>query len=341
MNISSRTRLGSAQIILLALLSLAIAPFSSAATLKIATLSPEGSAWMKVLRKHGKAIEERTGGAVKMKFYPGGVMGDDKAVLRKMRVGQLHGAVITSGGLVQTYPDISLYNLPMMFRNNDEVDHVRAVLDEQLMQGLRKNKFVGFGFAEVGFAYPMTQSPTASVEQMRQRKVWTPDNDIGSLRGFEAFDISPIPLPISDVLAGLQTGLVDSIASPPIGTIALQWHTQVQYGLDLPLIYVYGLFTMAERPFKKLSAEHQRIVDEEMRAAVSTADRDARRDHLGAKAALGKQGIQWQQPSSKELGEWLTLAAEARSRLVDSGYVTSAMYQRAEQLLSEFRAASD
>ena len=180
------------------------APASFAATLKIATLSPEGSGWMKVLRKHGKSIEQRTDGAVKMKFYPGGVMGDDKAVLRKMRVGQLHGAVITAGGLVQNYPDISLYNLPLLFRNDAEIDYVRRALDKPLMQGLREKKFVGFGFAEVGFAYPMTQVPVASVEEMRQRKVWTPDNDIGSLRGFEAFGISPIPLPISDVLAAYK-----------------------------------------------------------------------------------------------------------------------------------------
>jgi len=323
------------------LLSLVCAPLSMAATLKIATLSPEGSGWMKVLRKHGKAIEARTDGAVRMKFYPGGVMGDDKAILRKMRVGQLHGAVITSGALVQQYPDISLYNLPMMFRNDAEVDHVRAVLDEQLMQGLREKKFVGFGFAEVGFAYPMTQSPTASVEQMRQRKVWTPDNDIGSLRGFEAFDISPIPLPISDVLAGLQTGLVDSVASPPIATIALQWHTQVTYGLDLPLIYVYGLFAMAEKPFEKLTAEQQIIVAEELRQAVHTADLDARRDHLSAKTALGKQGIQWQQPDPQQLDKWLTLAREARGRLVANGYVSELMYKNAVKLLADFRATSD
>ena len=102
-----------------------------AATLKIATLSPDGSVWMKVLRKHGKAIEQRTDGAVKLKFYPGGVMGDDKAVLRKMRVGQLHGAVITAGGLVQTYPDIALYNLPLLFHSDAEIDYVRAALDER------------------------------------------------------------------------------------------------------------------------------------------------------------------------------------------------------------------
>ena len=322
-------------------LTLLWAPYGTAATLKIATLSPEGSSWMKLLRQHGKNIEQRTDGAVKMKFYPGGVMGDDKAVLRKMRVGQLHGAVLTSGGLVQNYPDIALYNLPLMFRSDAEIDHVRANLDEQLMQGLRKNKFVGFGFAEVGFAYPMSQQPAQSVAQMQESKVWTPDNDIGSLRAFEAFNISPIPLPIADVLAGLQTGLINSIASPPIGTIALQWHTQVQYGLDLPILYVYGLAAMAEKPFNRLTSEQQVVVEQELRAAVRSADQAARRDHLSAKQALAKQGINWASPNEAQMLEWQSLAAEATDRLVETGYVSTEMYNKTVALLEAFRKSGD
>ena len=322
-------------------LLLVIGAGAQAATLKIATLSPEGSVWMKVLRQHGKAIEQRTDGAVKLKFYPGGVMGDDKAVLRKIRVGQLHGAVLTSGGLVQNYPDIALYNLPMLFRSNAEIDYVRKAMDEDLMDGLREQDFVGFGFAEVGFAYPMTQTPVSSVAQMQQLKVWTPDNDQGSLRAFEAFNISPIPLPMADVLAGLQTGLINSVASPPIGTIALQWYTQVQYGLELPLLYVYGLCVMAERPFEKLTAEQQTIVEEELRQAVRSADEAARRDHNSAKEALSKQGIQWQTPDEVEMTEWLRLAQTARQRLIDTDYVSAAMYEKTLALLKQFRATGD
>ncbi len=315
-------------------------PLAHAVTFKIATLSPEGSGWMKVLRERTGAIEARTGGEVKFKFYPGGVMGDDKAVLRKMRVGQLHGAVLTSGGLVQAYPDIALYNLPLMFRDNTEVDHVRDIMDQALIDGLRQKKYVGFGFAEVGFAYPMTQQPVTSVGQMRQRKVWTPDNDQGALEAFAAFDISPIPLPIADVLAGLQTGLIDSIGSPPIGTIALQWHTQVQYGLEVPLIYVYGTLAMAERAFNRLSDAHQAVVTEELGAAVRAVNDSARKDHLSAKQAISNQGISWLSPSEEEMSEWLTLAADARSATVEDGHISADLYDRVQALLQAHRAGN-
>ncbi|MEM7077463.1 MAG: TRAP transporter substrate-binding protein DctP [Pseudomonadota bacterium] len=332
MSIFRRTTIAIAGLVLLLMGSA-----SSAATLKLATLSPDGSGWMKVLRKHGANIEQRTDGNVKVKFYPGGVMGDDKAVLRKMRVGQLHGAVVTSGGLMQAYPDIVLYSLPLMFRNEAEVDAVREAMDDRLMQGLSENKFVGFGFAEVGFAYPMTQANATSVEQMRSLKVWTPDNDPGALAAFDAFNITPIPLPMADVLTGLQTGLIDSIASPPIATIALQWHTQVEYGLELPLLYVYGTLALTERAFKRLSAEEQAIVREELEAAVAEADSTARRDHVSAKAALSGQGVVWQKPETDSMNRWDTLAEDARARLIANNYVTPEVYAEVEALLQKLR----
>lgn len=311
---------------------------STAATIKIATLSPEGSVWMKVLRKHAANIKQRTDGAVKLKFYPGGVMGDDKTVLRKMRLGQLHGAVITAGGLVQIYKDITLYNLPMLFRSEAEVDFVRAALDEELMAGLRLKKFVGFGFAEVGFAYPMMQQAATTVGEVRRRKVWVPDNDPSAVRAFAAFDITPIPLPISDVLAGLQTGLVDSIASPPIGAIALQWHTQVEHAMELPLMYVYGLAVMSEKPFSRLSATQQQVVEEELRAAVKTADLSARNDHNRAKTALTNQGVRWATPGEAEMNEWQTMADAASRRMVDEGFISNDLFQKVQTLVKRYRA---
>lgn len=311
---------------------------SHAVTFKIATLSPEGTGWMKALRGAAKKIGERTDGAVKFKIYPGGVMGDDKAVLRKMRIGQLHGAALTSGGVMQPYPDIALYNLPLIFRNYAEADYVRKRMDNKLMAGLREQKFVGFGLAEVGFAYPMTQQPVTSVSGFADRRVWAPDNDPGAIKAYSSFNITPIPLPIADVLTGLQTGLIDSIGSPPIGAIALQWHTQVKYATELPILYVYGLFTIAEKPFLRLDEEQQKIVTEELSAAVRQVDADSRRDNESAAAALTKQGIEWLSPSAEESSEWFTMANTANEQLIREDYVSEPLYEEMIGHLEQYRS---
>ncbi|MAD92273.1 MAG: C4-dicarboxylate ABC transporter [Gammaproteobacteria bacterium] len=313
----------------------------AATTLKIATLSPEGTGWMIELRQAAKAIRERTNDQVKLKIYPGGVMGDDKAVLRKLRVGQLHGAAMTSGGVMQPYPDIALYNLPLVFRDSAEVDYVRARLDKKLMAGLREQKFVGFGLAEVGFAYPMMKDPVTSVASFQDRRVWAPDNDPGALKAYSSFNITPIPLPIADVLTGLQTGLIDSIGSPPIGAIALQWHTQVDYALELPLMYVYGLFAITERAFNRMNETEQSIVTEELSAAVARVDAASRKDNDAANQALIDQGLQWLQPSDAERAEWYGIADGANQRLKANEYVSAAMFDELMALLQEYRSAQN
>ena len=322
----------------LLVLALLLAGSVESATLKIATLSPEGSDWMKVLRLSAKEIEEKTSGNVKLKIYPGGVMGDDKAVMRKMRIGQLQGAVLTSGGLVNSYKDIGIYGLPMLFRSQAEVDLTRAQIDEVLMEGLAAKGFMGFGLAGVGFAYPMSQVAATNVSGVRKMKIWTPDNDLGALTAFEAFNISPIPLPYGDVLMGLQTGLINGIAAPPVGTLLLQWHTQVSYVLDLPLLYVYGSFVISNKAFKKLSTEDRQTVSNVLNAAVNQVDRAAKQDDQKAKKALSGQGISWLAPVSDDFAEWDRLASTARKALVDDGYVSQPLYESVVSILEKIRA---
>jgi TRAP-type C4-dicarboxylate transport system substrate-binding protein len=316
-------------------------PVAAALTFKIATLSPDGSAWMRVLRQAGKDIEQQTEGRVKFKFYPGGVMGDDKTVLRKMRVGQLHGSVITAGGLTQHYTDIQLYNLPMAFESNDEVDYVRQRMDQVLLDGLQEEGFISFGITEVGFAYAMSKVPFTSVEDVRQQKVWVPDGDLGSARALQAFGISPIPLSIADVLAGLQTGLIGGVTVPPVGAIALQWHTQLKHVLDLPLLYVYGLFTLGEKQFNKVDQADQQIVRDVFGKAVDAVDKASRKDHLQAVEALHKQGLIWSEAPPDEVQEWRTYAEQASIKMVEDGFVSQDLYDRLMKHLADYRNGAD
>ena len=203
---------------------------------KIATLSPEGSVWMQKMREGAEELARKTENRVKIKYYPGGVMGDDKAVLRKIRIGQLHGGALVGGSLSRFYPDNQIYNLPLKFRSFEEVDYVRKHLDQRIAQGLEKGGFVTFGIAEGGFAYVMSTVPIRTVVEMRRQRVWIPDNDTMILETVKAFDITPFPLSIADVQAGLQTGLINTVTTPPIGAVALQWHTQINYLMYEPFM---------------------------------------------------------------------------------------------------------
>lgn len=319
---------------------LSITPLANAKVIKIATVSPDGSSWMKTMRKAGKDIDKATQGRVKFKFYPGGVMGSDKAVLRKIRIGQLQGGAFPGGSMMQFYGDSQIYNLPLKFRSFEEVDYVRAKMDQQIIDGFEKGGFVTFGLGEAGLAYMMTNNPVYSVEDLRKQKVWIPNDDPTSLNAVKAFNISPIPLGISDVLASLQTGLVDTVTISPIGAIALQWHTQVKYMTDLPLLYIYALLAVDNKVFKKLSADDQKTVREIMGAAFEQINQQNRKDNIGAFAALKAQGIEMIKPNAQQRDEWQQSAQRTVDKLLGSGQITQQSVDMLDGLLKEYREAN-
>lgn len=311
---------------------------AEAVRLKIATLSPDGSFWMEKMRQGADEVQKSTAGRVSIRYYPGGVMGDDKAVLRKIRIGQLQGGAVVSGSLADVFPENQIYGLPLKFKSYEEVDHVRRHMDAMITEGLEKGGFVTFGLAEGGFAYIMSAQPIGTVADLRQRKIWIPDNDPAILEGVKAFDISPIPLSIADVRAGLQTGLIDTVATSPIGAVALQWHTQVKYLTDLPFLYIYAVLAIDKKAFSEISPEDQPVVREIMGRVFHEIDRQNRSDNIKALEALKNQGIQFVQPPAEALDEWYKRAAEVPERLLQSGRFSRKTVETLDEQLRIFRS---
>lgn len=322
-----------------ALLLALASPSGFAKVLKIATVSPEGSGWMKTMRAAGKDIEEATEGRVKLKFYPGGVMGNDSAVLRKIRIRQLHGAALTGGSLRQFYPDVEAYSLPLLFRSFAEVDHVRQTMDSKILKGIADGGFISFGLAEGGLAYAMSDTPVTQVDQLREKKVWAPANDKAALQAMRAFDISPYPLELSNVLVSLQTGMINSVATSPIAAIALQWHTQVKYISDLPLMYFFATLVLEKRAFEGLSAADQRVVRKRLGDSFADIDQQNRKDNENAFAALQQQGLKVVNIPEADRQAWYQRANDATAQIIEDGLVSHDFYSEMQRLLKEFRSS--
>lgn len=310
---------------------------TDAARLKIATLSPDGSFWMERMREGAAEVERRTDGRVRIKYYPGGVMGNDKAVLQKMRIGQLQGGIVMAGSLTDVYLDSEIYSLPMRFNSLGEVDHVRKKMDPILLEGLEKNGLTAFGIAEGGFAYILSKKPIKNLADLRQRKLWIPDDDPNIMEGVKAFKLKPIPLAISDVLAGLQTGLIDTVTTSPIGAVALQWHTQVNYLMDVPFMYIYAILVVDQKAFARLSPEDQTIVREILSRAFMDIDRQNREDNIKAMEALRNQGIEFITPSPEALAELHEYSDVVPRQLVESGRFSPELIKILEDDLDTYR----
>lgn len=310
---------------------------AGATTFKIATTAPEGTGWMREMRAAADEIGRRTAGRVQFTFFPGGVMGNDKSVLRKIRVGQLQGGALTGGALADVYPDIWIYSVPFTLRSSAEADYVRGRMDGQMAEGLKRAGFVSFGLTDNGFAYLMSNRPLAGPEDLKGQKVWTPEGDPVSQAAFAAVGVSPVALPLTDVLTGLQTGLVDTVASSPVGAIALQWHTRVTHLADVPLVYLTGGLVIDQKAFGRLSAADQKVTSEVLEAATARLNRQNRADGEAALRALRQQGLVFTSVSAADRQRWEGAVAAAMDDLARRGVFSTEMLRTLRRHLETYR----
>ena len=174
------------KLLLVVVAVLAALPVQAAVTLKIATVTPENSGWMQQMRASADEIKQRTEGRVKIKYYGGGVMGNDTKVLGRIRIGSLQGGAFTPTALSSQFSDLNLYGLPLIFDSEDEAAYVRERLDGKLQQGLEAAGFVNFGFAGGGFAVVMSNTPVDELDDLKGKKVWVPEGDSISYASMEA-----------------------------------------------------------------------------------------------------------------------------------------------------------
>ena len=321
-----------------ALLLICMVSIANAQTIKLATLAPEGSSWMNAMRAGASEIATRTEGRVKFKFYGGGVQGNDKTVLKKMRIGQLHGGAFTSTALVDFQKDAVLYGMPMLFNNLEEVQFVRERMDDKLRALIEQAGYVNFGFAGGGFAHIMSIRPIANLDDLSGLKVWVPDGDRVSYEAAKALGVSPVTMPLTDVLTGLETELIDTIMNSPAGTIVLQWNTKVSYITEFPLAYVFAMLVINKKYFNKIAPADQLVVREVMEAIYQGFDQEGNDDNDKAFKALIDDGMKVVIPDQGQIPQWQEATRKSNHRLAAEGLVDAALLNEIECYVAAYRA---
>lgn len=311
---------------------------ASAQTIKLATLAPEGSGWMNAMRAGAAEISERTDGRVKFKFYGGGVQGNDKQVLRKMRIGQLHGGAFSSNALVPLQKDAILYGMPMVFENAGEVRFVRDRMDDKLRDLMEQAGYVNFGFASGGFAHIMSNRPIVNIQDMQSLRVWVPDGDRISYDAVKALGISPVTMPLTDVLTGLQTELIDTIMGPPAATIILQWNTGVSYITELPLAYIFAMMVIDKKYFNRIQPADQAVVREVMERVYLGFEQQGNEDNEKAYAALLEDGMKSVTPDFDQVQVWHDVIQNSNHKLAAEDVVDAGLLAELECYVSAYRA---
>ena len=273
-----------------------------AVTLKLGVLAPEGTTWAKNLKKMAKEIKKKTNRKVKLKIYFNGAQGDEPDVLRKIRVGQLHGGVFTGKTLGDINGDVRVMEVPFIFMGNrgkalNTLNEMAPFFNKKF----EKNEFVNLGFFELGLVYFVSQVKTPTIESMKGIKIWAWEGDkiVSSLTS--TMNLVSVPLALPDVLSSLSTGIVQAAYAPPLGIVALQWNTKIKYLVDFPIAYSTGAILISKKGWKKVSAEHQKIVMEISAKYIKDINAGNIKDNNDALAAIKNLGVEFVKFQEKDI----------------------------------------
>jgi TRAP-type C4-dicarboxylate transport system substrate-binding protein len=305
--------------------------------IKIATIATDGSTWMKIMDQLDSEIREKTAGEVGLKFYPGGVQGDDSVVLKKIRAGQLHGGGFTGVGLGEIAPGLRVLEVPFTLRSVEEVHAVRERMGPELEQMLSDAGFELLGWADVGFVYLFTKEPVASIADLKRVKMWLWEGDPLAETLLRTVGVSPVPLPITDVVTSLQTGMIDGVYTSPMGCISLQWFTRVGYMTDLPVTHANGAVVVTRKIFDQLSPSAQAIVKDSAKKYFTMLNEATGKEGDASLVALKDRGIKVVALNEADKGEFDSVGKTVREKLVGTLY-TQALLDRTLQTLADVRS---
>lgn len=304
--------------------------------LKTAVVMPEGSTWTKVLHEMTAEIEEKTGGGVTFQVYAGGVSGDEPDVIRKMRVGRIQAAGFSGIGMGVLVPEVRVLESVLLFRDHGEVDRVRAALFDEFARLFDAKGYVLLGFFEAGFTYIYTAEPIGRVDDLKRTKMWIWKGDEIAARYVAALGMEAVPLHMTDVNTGLETGLIDGFYAPPLAAMALQWYARVAHVLDYPLVNSCGGFLVTKRAFERLSADHQALLREVVGRYCARLVTTTRVENDQAKAIMAGAGLRFAAPS-EDVRAYLHAAAETAAAKNAPAIYSRELYERVAALAAEGR----
>jgi TRAP-type transport system periplasmic protein len=288
--------------------------------LRMATLAPAGSPWMEVLDKASSEIKDKTSGRVTLKYFEGGQQGDEKDFVRKIKLGQLDGAAVTSIGLAMIDESIRVLELPMMFESPEEVDYVADKMWPHFQEKFAKKGFKLQDRGEVGWIYFMSKSKVESLKDLKGQKLWMWGDDqlVGAM--FKKLALNGVPLGVPEVDAALTSGKIEACYGSPVAAVALQWYSKIKYMTSMPMSFAIGATIVSLDSLKKISAEDQKTVEEIAKAQAKKLRKTIRKANDDAKSTMTRKGITVVQTPVAMVDEFTKQAHDAWTELAGKIY---------------------
>jgi TRAP-type C4-dicarboxylate transport system substrate-binding protein len=303
----------------------------AAQQVKMAVLVPEGTTWGTSLKRLSKEVETVTGGEVSFKVYYGGVSGDEPDVLRKVRIGQLHGGIFTGKILGDIYGDVRGMEIPFTFYNDQKkASATLTKLTPQFNQGLKAKGFVNLGFYEIGQVYVVSTKKISNLNELKGIKIWSWEGDQLVEALLSSLQLVSVPLALPDVLSSLSTGIINAAYAPPLAILALQWHTKIKYLVDFPTAFSIGALLVSEKTWAKIKPDHQQKILALSAKYVKEANDKSIVESEAARQQMKKSGVEFISFPPEDYKKAASVRSEVISKLKDK-YISSKVIQEIDK----------
>jgi TRAP-type C4-dicarboxylate transport system substrate-binding protein len=310
----------------------------SAVTVKLASLAPDGSVWDLAIEEMGADWADATDGRVRLRVYPGGVAGDEPDVVRKMRIGQLHAAALTVGGLMEIDDAFRVFGIPMFFDSYEELYFVLDRMTPVLSQRLEERGYVLLNWAHAGWVHLFSTEPVTSLEQLKTAKLFVGAGDDRSVQWWKNNGYRPVPLAKTDILTGLQTGMIEALPSPPLAALLLQWYKQAPHMLDIGLAPLVGATIVQKRVWQRLDEADRQSLLAGAAELGETLEREVPGQDRESVAEMEKRGLEVVRVDDPEQLRLFRAAAEEFAESVRGDRLPPEILQMARDARAAYRS---
>ena len=323
---------------LLLLLSPVVLLAQRSTPVRLGTILPANSVWDKALKQMGAEWQKVTEGRVRLRVISGGSQGDESIIIRRMRLSNPHAAALTQPGLAEIDDAFNVFGIPFFFESDEEAAHVLEKLTPTFERALADAGLVLLNWGHGGWAHIFTAERIENLDDLRASRIFTSSGDDQMTQWYKENGFKPVPLAITDVMMGLNTGLINAYPSPPYAALLLQWYRQISYMLDIPLGPVIGATVMIERTWRRIGSDDQAAILDVARATERQLWSDVPSQGREAVAEMTKRGLTVTALDPAAEREFRATADELTASM-RGGMVPNDIYDLALRERDSFRAA--
>ncbi len=317
-----------------------IATTATAGTvIKLGTFAPENSTYHDILLDLGQEWAAIAGGAIELRLYAGGVAGDESDMVRKMRIGQLHAATLTSGGLPDIDPDFRAFQIPMMFDDIAEFDHVMRTMRPTLDGLLARHGFRALGWADAGWLHFFARRPVVTPDDLRPQRIFVWSGADRFVTAWQDCGYRPVQGDATDIHTALQSKMVDVVTAPPLAALSSQWFAQIPQMSTLRWVPLMGGLVISERAWRKLPRRLRPKLAAAAERAAARLRTEVRSDSVEAVEIMQGYGLTVHEVGAADIEAWRREVQKCFGPMIGS-YINGRLVGEIEGTLDAYRASN-